>query len=251
MSMISRLKDGRKPIPLWLHGVLGLYRMDDTQKGHFFQFLAKAIKTLPGDIAEFGVYRGNSTITSGLMLVRAKSKKKIHAFDSFSGFPTYHKNDNPKKFDELYKKGRVTKAHYQAVQDLHEAEKTGLYARHRFAATSEKLVRGRIKALGLKNIILYPGFFDKTIGKVPKDVRYCAVLLDADLYASYDDILEHIWERLVPGGMVYLDEYYSLKYPGPRIAVDAFCARHKVKPTRLGKDASYGDFERWALFKAR
>lgn len=251
MNLIQRLRDGRKPIPLWLYGVLGLYRTDDTQKGHFFKFLEKTALRLPGDIAEFGVYRGNSLITTDLMLTRAKSKKRVHAFDSFAGFPEDHPNDDPRRFDELFRKKRISAAHYRAVQDLHEAEETGLYARHRFQNTTEEMVRKRVAALALDNVELYVGFFKDTISRVPPEVRYAAVLLDADLYSSYEDTLDHCWDRLVPGGMIYLDEYYSLKYPGPRISVDAFCARRGVKPTRLSADAKRGDFERWCLYKRR
>ena len=44
--------------------------------------------------------------------------------------------------------------------------------------------------------------------------------------------------------MIYLDEYSSLKFPGPRIAVDRFCAEHGIRPTLLRRD---GTFERWAI----
>ena len=34
--------------------------------------------------------------------------------------------------------------------------------------------------------------------------------------------LPKAWENTTKGGMIYLDEYYSLKFPGAKIAVDEF-----------------------------
>ena len=46
-----------------------------------------------------------------------------------------------------------------------------------------------------------------------------------------------------------MDEYYSLRYPGPRIAVDAFCAKRGISPQRaMGYDRP-SEFERWFLRK--
>ena len=48
-------------------------------------------------------------------------------------------------------------------------------------------------------------------------------------------------------GMIYLDEYYSLKFPGARIACNEFCKINDVKPKLLKRDED--GFERYAIFK--
>lgn len=200
-----------------------------------------------GDIAEFGVYKGNSLITTALLLTRMRSKKLVHGFDSFSGFPARHPNDERTRFDELYERGNITKEHYAAVKLLQEAESSGIRGQHDFGDTSLEYVTERLKSYKLDNVALYKGDFKESVVKVPQAVRYAAVLMDGNLYSSYSDVLEHCWERLSVGGFIYLDEYYSLKYPGPRIAVDEFCAAVGTKPIR--SPAVSGEFERWHLRK--
>ena len=72
------------------------------------------------------------------------------------------------------------------------------------------------------------------------------VLLDSDLFDSYELTLPHLWRSLTPGGYIYLDEYYSLKFPGPRFAVDEFAKNSECELILLGV---WLGFERWALRK--
>ena len=74
-----------------------------------------------------------------------------------------------------------------------------------------------------------------------------AVLMDSDLYASYMTTLPFSWPRLSRGGYIFLDEYYSLKFPGALIATDEFFADKKDKPQKHKQID--GDFERWFVRK--
>ena len=74
-----------------------------------------------------------------------------------------------------------------------------------------------------------------------------AAMIDCDLYESYKYTLNFIWERLTKGSLIYLDEYYSLKFPGARIACNEFFINKKQKPVMIEKKVN--DFERWAVFK--
>ena len=67
--------------------------------------------------------------------------------------------------------------------------------------------------------------------------------MDSDLYESYETSLPYIWKNLVKGGYVFFDEYYSLKFPGPRIFCNNFFKNKKEKPEMHKKIK--GDFERW------
>ena len=71
--------------------------------------------------------------------------------------------------------------------------------------------------------------------------------MDCDLYQSYIETYNFIWPRLEEGAMIYLDVYYSLKFPGARRATNEFvhgkAARLEMSPR------SPGDFERWHLIK--
>lgn len=84
-----------------------------------------------------------------------------------------------------------------------------------------------------------------TAAKYP--IKIMAAILDCDLYQSYKDAFNYIWPNLEVGGMMHLDEYYSLKFPGARLATDEFIRDKKAK-LEMCKQKK-GDFERWHLYK--
>ena len=50
-------------------------------------------------------------------------------------------------------------------------------------------------------------------------------------------IVCQIYKRLSKGGYLYLDEYYSLKFPGPRLYCNNFAKNHNIK--------NYKEKNRW------
>ena len=40
-----------------------------------------------------------------------------------------------------------------------------------------------------------------------------SVLIDCDIYSSYKISLPFAWERMSKGAFMYIDEYFSLKFP--------------------------------------
>jgi len=80
----------------------------------------------------------------------------------------------------------------------------------------------------------------------PKEIM-CG-LMDCDLYQSYLETFHFVWPRLSIGGLIYLDEYYSLKFPGARIASDEFIQLNPEAVIHQFK-TSPGEFERWGIIK--
>ena len=73
-------------------------------------------------------------------------------------------------------------------------------------------------------------------------------LIDCDLYESYKYTLPKAWEHTITGGMIYLDEYYSLKFPGAKIAVDEFIKKKDINVEM--KSTSFDpDFPRGFIIK--
>ena len=71
--------------------------------------------------------------------------------------------------------------------------------------------------------------------------------MDCNLYEPHIAALEHCWKNLSKKGAIFLDDYFSLKYPGARIAINEFCKNKKLK---VKKVKFYpGDFERYYLEK--
>lgn len=166
------------------------------------ELLARALPA-GGDVAECGVFRGATLIPIGLMLAHAAPDRTAHGFDSFRGF------DDLVEID-------------LALGGEENAEKR----RGGFDDTSLGSVESRLRALGLLDRVrLVPGYFEQTLPR-QAERAYCFVHLDCDLYASYQYCLDYFHPRLVPGGIVLLDEYDDPPWPGCNKAVDEFLAAH-------------------------
>ena len=72
-----------------------------------------------------------------------------------------------------------------------------------------------------------PSFFKKN----PKN-KILLANLDCDLYDSYKLALNYI-SISYKKRIIYLDEYYSLKFPGARIASNEFFKENKIKPSKI------------------
>lgn len=240
----------------WELGVLGIHdHRAHTKLSAWFGFL-RDHDAVAGDVAEVGVYRGSSLLASALVLREIGSRKRVVGFDSFSGFPTLHANDDLDRFETMFEAGAITAEHHAKVRRNREhlaavdraATPEAASSSGDFAMTSRDLIERKAVHLWLTNIELVEGPYSETMapGHLP-DLRLSAALLDCDLYESHRDALPFVWKRLAPGGFVYLDEYFSLKFPGARIAVDEFFADRDDKPEQVD---DLGDgFERWGVYK--
>ena len=241
----------------WEYGALGI--TDPAAPGPlaaYFEHIRAHHDRISGDIVEFGVYRGASLLATALLLRSLGSDKTVYGFDTFSGFPTTNPKDDPNRFEQLHVAGIVTDDHLERVRRNreHRSAVLGREAAARdistsadFSATSVDYIERRAQHLGLTNIRLVPGNFDETLcdegNHLPE--RIAAALIDCDLYDGYRTALPWVFGRLSAGGMMYLDEYYSLKVPGARIATDEFCDSVGARPRLLSVDT--GGFERWAI----
>jgi len=238
----------------WEFGAGEIANPNSSTLRRYFELIASTLD-LNGDIAEFGVSRGSSIVTTGLLLNHYKSNKQILGFDTFDGFPDYSEQDSIERFHELFDSGKISSEHYERIKKNFE------YIRSRgstltpdqlsnsgdFSNTSFELVKNKINFFGLEDKIkLYVGDFTKNLNQKLSGNALSLVLIDSDLYKSYSCILPSIWSKLTSGGYIYLDEYYSLKFPGPRIAVDEFISSSGAQLIQLPK---WLDFERWAICK--
>ena len=116
-----------------------------------------------------------------------------------------------------------------------------------FNETSKDFVKNKLDIVGLDNVVLIDGPFIETMTTAKYPIKIMAAILDCDLYQSYKDAFNYIWPNLEVGGMIHLDEYYSLKFPGARLATDEFIRDKKAKLEMC--EQKKGDFERWHLYK--
>jgi hypothetical protein len=232
------------------------YKIPGKLKG-YFDFITQNHNHLEGDICEVGVYRGFSILATGLLLKDLGSDKKVYGFDSFAGFPSYHENDSLTKFEDLYASKAISEEHFEdyKLNILHKKFISGkqinpstISSSLDFSETSLELLKSKIDYLGLDNIVLVDGDYKDTMrDKSLAGVNFMSALIDCDLYESHKFSLPFVWDRMVLNGYIYLDEYYSLKFPGARIATNEFFLDKKDKPQMYPRNLM--DFERWFVLK--
>jgi hypothetical protein len=160
------------------------------------------IEDVPGDVAEFGVAVGVSFIAFVRILdilergLPRRERRKLYGFDSFEGRPELSESD----FDSsapnavMQKGGFHSRRGYQPLFDFVEKN---------------------------ENAFLIKGWFDQTLPRFLEDnphTHFAFVHMDADLYESTRTVLEQIWERVNPGGVILFDELNHRDYPGETVA---------------------------------
>ncbi|MEW5852513.1 MAG: TylF/MycF/NovP-related O-methyltransferase [Myxococcota bacterium] len=137
-----------------------------------------AVRNVPGDIIECGVFMGAMSAMMGVMLKRWGIRKKIYMLDSFRGLPA----PDP-KVDDFYSAGWF-------AADRHAVEMV-------------------INKAGIADmVVIMPGWFHETLPQLT-DERFCLAHLDGDLYSSTTVCLEQLVPRMEPGGVVVLDDYFD------------------------------------------
>ena len=227
------------------------YNNSSSRLRFWFDHCKKNIDKLDGDIFEFGVFRGSSLISIALLLKKLGSKKKVYGFDSFGGFPEYHKYDDFESFElypDIFEKILVDK--HKLMLGIKNTINVNLMPSNisssgEFNETSESYVRDKIEALGLDNIELIVGDFTNTVKTFFSNYngKIFSCNLDCDLYLGYKDTLPYVYDKLVKGGYVHLDEYYSLKFPGARMACDEYFKKTGITPKK--NIVPNYEFERW------
>jgi len=159
---------------------------------------------IPGDIIECGVYRAGVTLIMADALKSSGSSKTIHGFDSFEGMPEALTQDALPTGEIVYHRGVLS-------------------------ATSLALAMEKIKVFGHQGrVTFYQGFFQDVMPRVISDeARISLALIDCDQYAGTKFCLEFLYDKVNPGGMILIDDYFlsrNLDTPGVRIAVDEFLA---------------------------
>ena len=223
----------------------------------WFEFLAHDAPKITGDVAEFGIFRGASFVPSALILNEVAPQKTLYGFDSFSGFPEVEDSaDSLKNFLVLAEEGKISEGHFEKVVRAQGIRaKTGRGDDFRtvstssdFSSTNRQVVDVRLAHFHLQNTRILEGYFEETINSIA-GVALAGILLDSDLYEGYRLILNLLSDSVSQGGMVFLDEYFSLKFAGPKIAVDEYLRQNPRVWELHGFLEEATGFERFVLRK--
>ena len=242
----------------WKFNTLNIY--DYTKPGpydYIFKYLREELPPENGDILEAGTFHGRMTLSMAHFISQVNPKATVHTFDTFAGFPSYSEMDSLENFEILRDAGLITSKHFDDFLTLREFKESftnrdvsvaNISTSGDFSKADLNSLRKKIELLGLGNIRIYEGDFKDTMNDVTPINRLGFAFLDCDLYQGYVDSLNFVDTKLNIDGVIFLDEYYSLKFPGPRFAVNAFLSLHEnYKLKNIGKKQD--DFERWILRK--
>ncbi|MBU0459988.1 MAG: TylF/MycF family methyltransferase [Nanoarchaeota archaeon] len=174
--------------------------------------LFKMVQDIPGAIVECGLFKGVSFVKFAMFrsLFGNVHSKNLIGFDIFGPFP----ETNFEEDKELRKKF-IDDAGLESI---------------RKEQLMEVLKRKGVE----KNIELVEGDICKTVPEYVKEhpeLRISLLNLDTDIYEPTVTILEHLWPRIVKGGILILDDYGV--FPGETKAVDEYFKDIKVKIHKL------------------
>ncbi len=172
-----------------------------------------------GDYVECGVWKGGAV---GLMALvnmnHGGYRRQLHLFDSFEDICTPdEKIDGARAINEAkswYSEGGTNK---------HDVAMKGFYDKfggHGTIKENEDLILQRI-AYDKDNVHFHKGWFQDTLPQCHNLISKIAILrIDADWYASTKVCLDHLFNKVVIGGFVIIDDYGA--YDGCRKAVDEY-----------------------------
>lgn len=167
---------------------------------------------IEGDIIECGVWRGGNLIIAALLKERLGLSAQIWGYDTFEGMSAPTEIDRRLHHDEL-------------AADTFGRKRRGHFSDWCYSGIDE--VRANISAhVPNADIRLIKGKVEDTLVReenVPE--RISVLRLDTDWYESTKIELEVLYPRLVPGGVLIIDDFGD--WSGAKLAVEEyFAGRH-------------------------
>ncbi len=154
-----------------------------------------ALEHLRGDFVETGVYKGGTAaLMMRILMAYDQCNRKLYAFDSFEGLPA----PRPEDEGELVvgNSGKYSAGLETFMHNLRE-----------------------VNAWDESRIVISKGWFNETCAKSPvKQISF--LRLDGDMFVSTWDAINALYDRVVQGGYIYVDDYGS--FNGCNYAIDKF-----------------------------
>ena len=164
------------------------------------------LKDVPGDLVEFGVFRGSTLCflsDANLLLDGANSSRSIIGFDTFTGF-------TPKGPEVPWQRDLECRDLFRETSKAMVLRKLEGRPGHRV-----RLIEGDILETLPAHLAVWPN-------------KIALAICDVDLADVTRFALENIWERMSPGGRIYLDEY-SRDGWSETVGVDGFLRQRGLR----------------------
>lgn len=159
-----------------MSAITGATLVDKYRCFELWKLVEQAAKLPSGALIEVGVWRGGT----GALIAKKASlcgvKESVFLCDTFRG---------------------VVKA----------GEQDTSYKGGEHADTSRRSVDDLVSRLQLTNVEVLEGTFPDQTSRFVEDLEFRLIHVDVDVYQSAKDVVEWIWDRMVPGGIVVYDDF--------------------------------------------
>ncbi|MBU5673883.1 TylF/MycF family methyltransferase [Paenibacillus brevis] len=173
-------RNGGLDWPLLAHSMIGRLRLNNLH-----ECLETVInESIEGDFIETGVWRGGSCIFArGFLKANDITDRNIWVADSFEGLPKPELERYP-----------------QDAGDIHHT--------YNFLRVSLEEVQNNFKQYDLldNQVKFLKGWFKDTLPVAPIE-KIAIARLDGDMYSSTMDGLVNLYDKVVPGGFIIIDDY--------------------------------------------
>ena len=209
----GNLRESGRDWPAQAPSMIGNKRMTNLRQ--LAEFVIQ--NDIPGDFIETGVWRGGACILMRAVLAAyGERSRRVWVADSFCGLPAPNpevaadRGDQHYTFDELFVSSAQVRANFQKYGLLDE------------------------------QVRFLEGWFSETLPNAP--IEQLALLrLDGDMYESTMDALAALYNKVVPGGFVIVDDFGAVM--GCQRAILEFRASHGITDPLQDIDG-YGAFWR-------
>ncbi len=176
------------------------------------EFVQVLDKKTPGDVCEFGCYKGTTSLFLARVLAKLRSDKKLFLYDSFTGLPEKTREDLSRAGDE-FKAGELF-------------------------TTKKEIMNNFTKNNLSKPIVTKSWFNDLRDDQLPEQI--CFAFFDGDFYESIRDSFSKCENKFVPGTTIIIDDYANEKLPGAAQAVNEWRAKNVAKIATFREEKSLG-----------
>jgi hypothetical protein len=188
--------------------------------------LAQTVLTqgIPGSFVECGVWRGGVSFLMAEVARVSGDARNVWLCDSFEGLPPPEEIDGD--FARKFAENTESPYYYDNC------------------TASLDVVQRAVAELGLDGSVeLVKGWFDQTLPTVRDAIGPISILrLDCDWYASVRCCLDNLFDQVVEGGFIVLDDYYYTD--GCAVAIHEFLGERKLGYRIESFSASWSGIER-------
>lgn len=168
-----------------------------------------------GDIMELGVWKGGASMVMLFAEIRsgdAANPRTAWLFDTFQGLPPPTVEDDEKS-KQAWSKVVAGTASKQKIRHVEDGK---------WCYGPKAIVKNNIRSTGypLTHIRMVEGKVEDSLPVTNLPENIAVLRLDTDWYKSTRIELDLLWDRLSPGGILYVDDYCA--WGGARKATDEF-----------------------------